>query len=129
PAKFEVPEEIRKEARAGYDLFLSRASSRAAPHQEVGKILTCHLLIQHQLNEHIEAMNPNLGKVSTLRRLLPIETLLVLAAGPPERRNPIVEVLQPAIEEINNLRNVLSHKISSEISRARPANVYTTLSN
>jgi hypothetical protein len=127
PPKFEVPEDVKKQARAGYEIFLARASSRAAPHPEVGKILTCHLLLQHQLNDHIEAVNPNLGKISGLRRLLPIDTLLVLAMGPPDSRNPVVDFLRPGIEEINNMRNVLSHKIASDIAKERLTHVYTTL--
>ena len=127
PPKLELPESLREEVRAGVDQFFVRAASRTATHPDIGRILTSHLLLQYQLNEHIEALNPNLGRVSGLSRLLPVKTLLLLAAGPPERRNRIIEVVGPGIEEINNLRNRLAHRIDSAITKDHLPQLYTAL--
>src|ERR1700674_5248587 len=64
--KLEIPDDVQQEARAGYDRFLARASSRVAPHSDVGIILTCHLLLQHQLIDNIAALNPTRATAALL---------------------------------------------------------------
>ncbi|MCJ8220108.1 hypothetical protein [Aeromonas veronii] len=78
----------------------------------LGCFLSCHLIIEHYLDEYLKVCYPTLDWESSGQTFK--QKVLLLASGNyPEKYNSI-----PAIKHLNSLRNKLSHNIDFKITEA-----------
>ena len=76
----------------------------------IGYFLSCHLIIEHYLDEYLKSQYSKLDWDSS-RQSFGQKVSLLASDGYPEKYNSI-----PAIKHMNNLRNKLSHNIDFKIS-------------
>jgi hypothetical protein len=76
----------------------------------LGYFLSCHLVIEHYMDEFLKAMYPKLGW-DAAKPTFGQRVALLTNVGFPERFNSI-----PALKHMNSLRNKLSHRIDFEIN-------------
>lgn len=72
----------------------------------VGKVLRCHLLLEHYLDRYIRTANPAIVEWDSVR--LTFYQKLVLASHP----QSVLVIVGPGIIAINRLRNRLVHNLS-----------------
>ncbi|OPA87156.1 hypothetical protein BFW88_20750 [Pseudomonas fluorescens] len=75
----------------------------------IGYFLSCHLIIEHYLDEYLKSQYSKLDWDSS-RQSFGQKVSLLASDGYPEKYNSI-----PAIKHMNNLRNKLSHNIDFKI--------------
>jgi hypothetical protein len=80
--------------------------------EQIGRILRCHLAVEHFLTRVIEEMNPSLGSLSHAR--VTFSQKLELA----DTRNPIISSLQPGLRRLNQIRNRIAHQLSATVTES-----------
>jgi len=78
----------------------------------LGYFLSCHLIIEHYLDEYLKARYPTLDWEAS-RQTFGQKVALLATDNYPEKYNSI-----PAIKHLNSLRNKLSHNIDFNITEA-----------
>lgn len=78
----------------------------------LGYFLSCHLIIEHYLDEYLKTRYPKLDWDAS-RQTFGQKVALLTTDNYPEKYNSI-----PAIKHLNNLRNKLSHNIDFKIGSA-----------
>lgn len=76
----------------------------------LGYFLSCHLIIEHYLDQYLKARHPELDWDAS-RQTFSQKVALLSADEYPEKYNSI-----PAIKHFNSLRNKLSHNIDFKIT-------------
>lgn len=77
----------------------------------LGYFLSCHLVIEHYLEEYLKTVYPKLDWDAS-RQTFAQKVSLLATDNYPEKYNCI-----PAIKHLNSLRNKLSHNIDFKITR------------
>ncbi len=78
----------------------------------LGYFLSCHLIIEHYLDEYLKARYPTLDWEAS-KQTFGQKVALLATDNYPEKYNSI-----PAIKHLNSLRNKLSHNIDFKITEA-----------
>lgn len=78
----------------------------------LGYFLSCHLIIEHYLDEYLKTRYPTLNWDAS-KQTFGQKVSLLATENYPEKYNSI-----PAIKHLNSLRNKLSHNIDFKISEA-----------
>jgi hypothetical protein len=78
----------------------------------LGYFLSCHLIIEHYLDEYLKTSYPKLDWDAS-KQSFGQKVALLAAENYPEKYNSI-----PAIKHLNSLRNKLSHNIDFKITEA-----------
>ena len=79
-------------------------------HELLGYFLSCHLIIEHYLDEYLKTRYPTLNWDAS-KQTFGQKVSLLATDGYPEKYNSI-----PAIKHLNSLRNKFSHNIEFKIS-------------
>lgn len=79
-------------------------------HELLGYFLSCHLIIEHYLDEYLKTRYPTLNWDAS-KQTFGQKVSLLATNDYPEKYNSI-----PAIKHLNSLRNKLSHNIEFKIS-------------
>lgn len=80
--------------------------------ESIGRILRCHLGVEHFLTRVIEVMNPNLGSLTDARVSFSQKLDLV------DPKNPIVHALLPGLRRLNQVRNRMAHRLRGVVTDA-----------
>jgi hypothetical protein len=75
-----------------------------------GRVLRAHLIVEHFINEYLSAINPHLGSLGEAR--LGFAQKLVLLGD----HNPMLAMMRPGLQRLNQVRNRLAHRLSVEIT-------------
>lgn len=81
-------------------------------HELLGYFLSCHLIIEHYLDEYLKIRYPKLNWDAS-KQTFGQKVALLATDNYPEKYNSI-----PSIKHLNSLRNKLSHNIEFKISEA-----------
>ncbi len=81
----------------------------ARDHNAIGRVLKHHLILEHYITRHLEAVAP--GHDWSRARLRFGQKVDLIPQG-----NEIIEYLVPGIREINAIRNRLGHQINAQPS-------------
>jgi hypothetical protein len=79
----------------------------------IGRVLRCHLLVEHYLTRFLQAANPALGDADVAR--LGFWQKLKLATGSAVLKRGLIDLYSPGIEALNTVRNRMSHRLRSEL--------------
>lgn len=82
----------------------------------IGRVLRCHLLVEHYLTRFLQAANPGLGDTDVAR--LSFWQKLRLATGSGVLKRGPVDLYSPGIEALNTVRNRMTHRLRSELDPA-----------
>jgi hypothetical protein len=74
------------------------------------RVLRAHLIVEHFLDEYLSAINPHLGPLGDAR--LGFAQKLVLLGD----HNPMLAMMRPGLQKLNQVRNRLAHRLSVEIT-------------
>jgi hypothetical protein len=75
--------------------------------ETVGTILRCHLVIEHFLDEYLEAANPGISNLNSAR--LTFAQKLALADNP----RTVFALIMPGLRALNRGRNQLAHRLDA----------------
>lgn len=78
-------------------------------HQNIGRILKCHLIIEKYLNDYIEYHN-NISNLSDLRLTFYQKANMLPKTG------SSASIVKPGILQINNVRNKFGHNLNTLVS-------------
>ncbi|MEM6485381.1 MAG: hypothetical protein AAF662_10405 [Pseudomonadota bacterium] len=84
---------------------------RGLDHELLGYFLSCHLIIEHYLDEYLKTRYPKLNWDAS-KQTFSQKISLLATDNYPEKYNSI-----PAIKHMNVLRNKLSHNVEFRISK------------
>lgn len=81
-------------------------------YDQIGILLCCHLIIEHYLDEYIKLKSDKKFNWAAARLTFNQKVSLLSTVVTPEKYNCI-----PAIKHLNSLRNKLSHKVDTKLSK------------
>ena len=75
-----------------------------------GRLLRAHLIVEHFMNEHLQARNPNLENFEDARLGFSHKLTLLGNRG-------VMSLLAPGIRRINVLRNYVAHELGYQVTK------------